>query len=91
MRVVILLRQADSCLFRQKVHSKVLLHANPTPGHLPPNPDCALERANDAIDERRHISPGKYEPANEPARATAYRDGVREGKRCYGPAAGDDG
>lgn len=74
-----------------QIHTKIPLHANPTPSHLPPDPNSPLERTNDAIHERRHLPPRVHEPTNEPARSTTNSNGVRKRERCDGSAAGDDG
>ena len=89
---------SSSCLLRRltllpcpQIHPKVLLHAHPTPSHLPPHPNRALQRTNDAEHERRHLPPGLHEPVHESSRAAAHRHGIRKGERHYGSAAGDDG
>lgn len=59
-----------------KIHTKILLHAHPTASHIPPHPNCAIQRANDAINERRHLPARQHEQADEPTSFTENSYGV---------------
>lgn len=74
-----------------QIHTKILRYAHPTTSHIPPHPDCAFKRTNDAKHERRNLPSRIHEPANEPPSSTTHSHGIRKGKRHYGSAAGDDG
>ncbi len=62
-------------LFLQ-IYSKILLHANPTPSHLAPNPNRSFQRTNDAINERRHFAAWQHESADESPCTAAHRHGI---------------
>ena len=74
-----------------QVHTKILLHAHPTASHIPPHPNRALQRTNDAKHERRHLPPRLHEPANEPPSSPTHSHGIRKGKRHHGSKTRDDG
>lgn len=69
-------RKANTPSPSTQIHTEILLHAHPTTSHIPPHPNRALQRTNDAKHERRDLPPRIHEPADEPPSSTAHSHGV---------------